>query len=111
MESWTRDGLAIRREDGRRIFWYGYARQYGCSMKVSEEEKIANAHLATAAPELLESARIDHALFLRGYLLATARQLGPEAEETYLAGGAAGLREWARRKREAAIAKAEGREL
>jgi hypothetical protein len=107
---WTRDGLSIRREDGRRIFWYGYARQYGCSMKVTEEEKIANADTATAAPELLESARIDQALYTRGYLLTTARQLGTEAEGAYQAGGAAGLRDWARQKRESAIAKAEGRD-
>lgn len=78
-------------------------------MKVTEEEKIAYGHMAAAAPELLESARIDHALFTRGYLIATARQLGAEAEEAYLSGGAGGLREWARRKRDMAIAKAEGR--
>jgi hypothetical protein len=110
MESWTRVGLSIRRKDGRRIFWGGWSRQYGCSMKVTSEEQTAYVLVAAAAPELLESARIDHALFTRGYLFVTARQLGAEAEEAYRSEGAAGLREWARAKRDKAIAKAEGRD-
>lgn len=75
----------------------------------SYSEDTANAHLLSAAPELLESARIDQALQMRGYTVATARALGEDAHDAYLSAGPGGLRNWARCKREVAIAKAEGR--
>ncbi len=73
-------------------------------------DAMANARLITAAPELLEVARIEQELQMGGFTKATAKRLGPEAEEAYLVGGAPGLNNWRRKKREAAIAKAEGLE-
>lgn len=68
----------------------------------------ADARLMAASPELLEVAVIEQQLHLAGYTKATARKLGPEAEEAYLISGVPGLNDWRRRKRESAIAKAEG---
>jgi len=58
---------------------------------------------------LLEVAKIEQALQMRGYTQATARSLGSEAEDAYRSGGVPGLNDWRRRKREAVIARAEGR--
>jgi hypothetical protein len=73
------------------------------------EEIDANARLIAAAPDLLEVAQIEHALTMTGFTKATATRLGAEALEAYLSGGSGGLNHWRRQKREAAIAKAEGR--
>jgi hypothetical protein len=64
--------------------------------------------LHAAAPELLEVARIEQQLQMFGYTKASAKAIGPDAEDAYLTAGAPGLNDWRRRKREAAIAKAEG---
>lgn len=69
----------------------------------------ANARLIAAAPDLLEVARIEHELHTSGFTLATAQRLGSEAEHAYLCSGTVGLNKWRRQKRDAAIAKAEGR--
>lgn len=75
----------------------------------NQPEQEANGRLMAAAPDLLESARIDQALQMRGYTIATARSISEEAEMAYLLAGPGGLRKLAQRKRVAAIAKAEGR--
>lgn len=62
---------------------------------------------AKSAEQLLEVARIEQALHMRGFTRATAKHLGSEAEEAYLGAGVPGLNDWRRRKREAAIAAAE----
>jgi hypothetical protein len=72
-------------------------------------EEIANAHLLCAAKALLEVARVEQQIQMYGYTKATAAKLGPEAESAYLTGGVPGLNNWRRAKREAAMAKAEGR--
>lgn len=71
-----------------------------------DADRDANAYLIAAAPDLLQVARVEHELQMRGFTLATARRLGPDAETAYLRGGAPGLNNWRRRLREAAIAKA-----
>lgn len=64
--------------------------------------------IAAERDSLLEVARIEQALQMQGYTKATAKSLGPEAEDAYLCGGAPGLNNWRRQKREAAIARTEG---
>jgi hypothetical protein len=59
--------------------------------------------------DLLQVARIEQELHMLGFTKATAKRLGPGAEEAYLSGGAPGLNNWRRDKREAAIKKAEAR--
>lgn len=78
----------------------------GCS-----PEYEANARLIAAAPELLRVARIEQELHMMGFTKATAVRLGPDAEEAFLSDGAPGLNNWRRSQREAAIAKAEGRDV
>jgi len=56
---------------------------------------------------LLDVARTEHALQMRGFTKATAASLGPEAEEAYLSGGVPGLNNWRREKRESVISLAE----
>lgn len=57
---------------------------------------------------LYEVARIEQALQMRGFTLATAKSLGAEAEHAYRSAGVPGLNNWRREKREAAINGAEG---
>lgn len=72
-----------------------------------EENQVANAALIAAAPDLYEVAQIESTLHVSGFTKATAKGLGPEAEEAYLIGGSPGLNDWRRRKRDAAIRKAD----
>lgn len=74
-----------------------------------KDEMLANASLIAAAPDLLEVSRIEQELQMRGYTRATATRLGREAEDAFLAAGVPGLNNWRRKKREAAIAKAQER--
>lgn len=58
---------------------------------------------------LYEVARIEQALQMRGYTLATAKDLGDGATDAYRCAGSTGLNNWRRMKREAAIALVEGK--
>lgn len=84
--------------------------QCGEEHAIGSQPRSCFACLDTICESLLEVARIEQELQMRGYTKATAKQLGPEAEHAYLSGGAPGLNNWRRQKREAAIAEAESKE-
>jgi hypothetical protein len=75
--------------------------------EVGSQRRSCSACLDSICEALLEVARIEQALQLRGYTRAAAKSLSPEAEDAYLSGGAPALNNWRRQKREAAIAMAE----
>lgn len=95
------------------LFWIvgqdGAGEVLALVIETSQKEAEANARLFATARDLLDVARIEHELHMSGFTLATARRLGPDAEHAYRSGGTPGLNNWRREKREAAIAKAEGR--
>jgi hypothetical protein len=62
-----------------------------------------------AARAMLAALRIDEAIYTKGYTTSVARALGADAEAALFRGGSVGLAGWAREKRRAAIAQAEGR--
>jgi hypothetical protein len=127
-EEWQRDGRGlwamrtceIHGEHSRHLFgrWRYHVQPPGehRSDPICGEDHVIGSRLRDCfacldglCDELLEVVRIEQALQMRGYTKATAKSLGPEAEDAYLCGGAPGLNNWRRHKREAAIEAAAGR--
>lgn len=55
---WTVDGVHILDAQGRRIASAAFARERGCSVQISEEERAANLQTMAAARQMLEALRV-----------------------------------------------------